>query len=175
MSFSGSALSQTYAAREVILPRWIHIQNVLGTPEVLYSHVCAFMANRAEQMLSGQLEALAESYAFPLPVYLKDQPLVVTSPDRACAMLCLQRLSMIQRQVVAVRPTVLAVDLPRNGRFRVWVDWLEVTISAEGTRRSSAIYYCSDHQSEIKIEMVTYTLLSTPELRPQFAAIALSA
>jgi hypothetical protein len=175
MSFSGSDLSQTYAAQRVILPRCLGIQNVLGNPEVQYSQVSAFMATRADQMLSGQLEALAASYTFPLPVYLNDQPLVVASAERACAMLCLQRLSMIHRQVVALRPTVNAIDLPRNGRFRVWVDWLELAIPAEGSGRSSAIYYCRSREAGLQIEMVTYTRLSVPELRPQFAAIALSA
>jgi hypothetical protein len=133
------------------------------------------MAARADKMLSGQMEAIAASYAFPLPVYLSDQPLVVSSPERACAMLCLQRLSMIQRQVVALRPTVKAIDLPRNGRFRVWVDWLEQAIPAEGTGRSSAVYYCTTRGSELQIEMVAFSRLSVPELKPQFAAIALSA
>ncbi|MFM7333682.1 MAG: hypothetical protein ACKO1H_04600 [Tabrizicola sp.] len=133
------------------------------------------MTTRAEQMLSGALDALADSYVYPMPVYLRDQSLVVTSPERACAMLCLQRLSMIRRKVVALRPTIVAVDLPRNGRFRVWVDWLELAIPAEGTGRSSAVYYCSEGPSGLKIEMVAYTQLSTPELQPQFAALAVSA
>lgn len=175
MSLSGSGLSQTYAVPWVILPRWMNIQKVLGTPEVLYSQACAFMANRAEQMLSGQLETLVASYAFPLPVYLRDQPLVVTSPDRACAMLCLQRLSMIQRGVILLRPTVTAMDLPRTGRLRVWVDWLELAVPPEGTRSASAIYYCSTLQNGLRIEMVSYTRLSAPELQPQFAALARSA
>ncbi|MBL9049869.1 MAG: hypothetical protein JNK19_07145 [Tabrizicola sp.] len=140
-----------------------------------YSKVSEFMSRRAEQMLSGQIEALAAAFAYPLPVYLQDLPVVVSKAESACAMLCLQRLSMIQRHVVAVRPTVTAIDLPRKGRFRVWVDWLEVAIPPEGTRRASAVYYCSDAGDGMKIEMVSYTRLSTPELQPQFAALALSA
>jgi hypothetical protein len=133
------------------------------------------MAQRGDRMLAGHLDSLAMSYMFPLPVYLADKRLIVSSADQATAMLCLQRLSMIQRSVVAIRSKVTAIDLPRNGRFRVWVDWLEVAIPQDGTRKASAIYFCSNTNSGLKIEMVNYTQLSMPELKPQFAALARTA
>ncbi|MGL4238909.1 hypothetical protein [Tabrizicola sp.] len=133
------------------------------------------MVRRGEQMLSGQLDLLADDFTFPLPVFLDQKRLIVRSPEQVSGMLCLQRLSMIQRRVVAIRPKVTAIDLPRAGRFRVWVDWLEVAIPAEGTRSASAIYYCSTQPSGLKIEMLNYTRMSMPELQPQFVALARSA
>jgi hypothetical protein len=139
-----------------------------------YSQVHAFMTQRGDAMLAGQFDQLAATYSYPLPVFLGEQRLVVSKAETASAMLCLQRLSMIQRQVVALRPRVTAVDLPRGGKFRVWVDWLELAIPADGTRASSAIYFCSTDGSAPRIEMVNYTRLSTPELQPQFVAMAMA-
>jgi hypothetical protein len=140
-----------------------------------YFQACAFMAQRGEDMLSGHFDMLAASYRYPLPVFLENQRLVVSSAEIASSMLCLQRLSMIHRRVVAIRPRVTAIDLPRGDRFRIWVDWLELAIPADGTRTASAIYYCTDHPAGPTIDMVNYTRLSMPELQPQFVALALSA
>ncbi len=140
-----------------------------------YSAIEAFMRHRGELLLSGQIDALAASYMFPLPVFMAEAQVVVHTPQRASAMLCLQRISMIRRGVFAIQPRIAAIELPRNGRFRVWVDWLETAIPVQGTRRGSAVYYCSSQPSGLKIEMVNYTRMSVPELQPQFLALALSA
>jgi hypothetical protein len=175
MSPSDTQLSYSYAVIGLILPRCSGAQTALEAYFMQYSQVTSFMAERGELMLSGDMDTIATAYIYPLPVFLTNRRLVVGAPYQASAMLRLQRLSMIRRGVVAVRPKVTAIDVPRNGRFRVWVDWLELAIPSEGTRSSSAIYYCSNQPSGPKIEMINYTRLSAPELEPQLAALSMSA
>ena len=139
---------------------------------VLYSQVIAQMRRRADLFLANRLDDLVKDYAFPLPIDLLSTRVIARSPAEVRAMLALQRNSMAERGVIALEPEVTAVDLPRGGRFRVWVDWHEITPLPEGARLSSAVYYCSMAGADLKIEMVDYIRLSTPELQPQFVALA---
>ena len=90
-------------------------------------------------------------------------------------MFCLLRAAYLERGVIALQPRVTAVDLPRAGRFRVWVDWHELAIPADESRLSSAIYYCRSTPAGLRTEMINYTSPTMPELSPHFAALALSA
>jgi hypothetical protein len=77
--------------------------------------------------------------------------------------------------VVSLQSKVVALDLPRGGRFRVWVDYHQVIPGQDPSLFSSVLYYCSKAATGFRIEMVSYPRLSTPELKPQFAALALTA
>ncbi|HOZ33600.1 MAG TPA: hypothetical protein PLM52_12030 [Tabrizicola sp.] len=141
----------------------------------MFSQVSAQLRQRADRLLSGQYDWLAAHYVYPLPLYLGPSRLIVRSRDEAVSMLCLLRAAYLERGVIALQPRVTAVDLPRDGRFRVWVDWHELAIPAEHSRQSSVIYYCRTSGPGLRVEMVQYTRLSMPELSPHFASLALSA
>jgi hypothetical protein len=142
---------------------------------VQYSQVIAQMRSRADRLLRGNLDELVKDYVFPFPVDLMSTRMVVQTPEEGRALLELQRSTLLDRGVTSLQPDVTAVDLPRTGRVRVWVDWHEVGPAQEVMRVSTAIYYCSVHAGALKIEMINYTRLSMPELKPQFAALALTA
>jgi hypothetical protein len=141
----------------------------------MFSQVATQLRNRAAWLLAGQFDRIVADYQFPLPVHLGPSRVIVRTPEEATAMLRLQRAALQDRGIVALKPCVTAMDLPRLGRFRVWVDWHEVTQPEQGTQLSSAIYYCRQRPAGFEIEMVDYTRLSMPELQPHFAALALSA
>jgi hypothetical protein len=141
----------------------------------MFSHVASQLHNRAAWLLAGQFDRIVAEYCFPLPVHLGPSRVIVRSPDEATAMLRLQRGTFLERGLVALNPCVTAMDLPRGGRFRVWVDWHELARPGQGVQMSSALYYCRQMPARFRIEMVDYTRLSLSDLRPQFAALALSA
>jgi hypothetical protein len=123
----------------------------------------------------GQFDRLISNYIFPLPIYLQSHCMIVQSPESARVVFSHLRSALVQRGVVSLRPQVNAMDIPRGGRFRVWVDWHELAFPVEETRKSSAIYYCRESELGPQIEMVNYTLLSMPELNQRFATLAMSA
>jgi hypothetical protein len=141
----------------------------------MFSQVASQLHNRAAWLLAGQFDQIVAEYRFPLPVHLGPSRLIVRTPEEATAMLRLQRDTFLSRGVVALNPCVTAMDLPRGGRFRVWVDWHELARPGQVAQMSSALYYCRQVSAGFQIEMVDYTRLSMADLRPQFAALALSA
>lgn len=142
---------------------------------MLYSQVSSQLRQRGELLLSGQIDRLVADFVYRLPVFLNDTRLVITSPDQAWVIFDHLRRAYADRGVVKLLPKVSAIDLPRAGRFRVWVDWQEIAFPAEATRMSQAIYYCRATALGLRTEMLNYTYLSMPELNPQFEALALSA
>lgn len=124
--------------------------------------------------MRGDLAAVAADYRFPLPVFLDERRAIVRDAQEAVSMLRLQRAAYLERGVVTVRPRITALDLPRSNRFRVWVDWYEMALPVEGTRMSQVVYYCEKGPQGFRIVMVNNTLMSMPELQPEFLALALA-
>ncbi len=141
----------------------------------MFAQLTAHFRRRADLLFAGEYEKIAKQYIYPLPMYLGCNRLIVRSPDEMASILCLLRSAFLQRGVIATLPRVKALDLPRGGHFRVWVEWQELAIPAEATGSSSVIYYCRPAPSGLLVEMVEYTKPSMPELNPHFAALALSA
>lgn len=142
---------------------------------MLYSHVTTHLRDRAEWLMSGTFDRMVADYLYPLPIFLHSSRLVIQSPEHAMMVFAHLRNALVERGVAALRPKVSAIDLPRAGRFRVWVDWQEIAFPPEATRISQAVYYCRATDLGLQTEMVNYTHLSMPELNQQFAALALSA
>ncbi|KAF0115790.1 MAG: Uncharacterized protein FD150_814 [Rhodobacteraceae bacterium] len=139
------------------------------------SQLTAQFAQRGAMLLSGQIDMLLASYAFPLPVFLEERLLLVRSQDQARAILDHVCGSLVDRGVARVRPKVTAVELPRAGRYRVWVDWHDGAIPSDASLLMQAIYYCRDTADGSRIEMVNCTRLTHPGLDRQIEAMALSA
>lgn len=175
MSLLRHGLSYSSAVQRVILPRWLLPQSAVKGVKPMYSRVSEHFVNRADRLILGQLDELVMDYVYPLPMHLVANRIVLRNPQEARAVFGLLREELLERGVLRLRPMVSAMDIPRAGRFRVWVDWHELAAEPEKCRSSSAIYYCRHTQAGPKTEMIAYTRLSMPELNPQFAALALSA
>ncbi|MFN4192757.1 MAG: hypothetical protein ACK4FR_07430 [Tabrizicola sp.] len=145
----------------------------------MHSQIAAQLLLRGDLLLAGRIGDLLDCYIYPLPVFLPTGRLLLAGPNEARAALSLLRHALLQGGVGALRPQVRAVELPRAGRFRVWVDWHELPQGAGPVRESSAIYYCRGNGPGsglgLQTEMVNYTRLSMPDLAQQFEALALSA
>lgn len=175
MSLPSHSMSQSYVAAGVILPRWMLLQTVLRHAFAMYSQAASHFRRRGEHLLAGRIDELLGSYVFPLPVFLPQQRMLLTGPEEAVLVFAVLRRSLLRGGVVALQPKIRAVELPRNGRYRLWVDWQELVMPSGEMRVSQAIYYCRTTDLGPRVEMVNYTRLSMPDLHQEFEALALSA
>lgn len=175
MSHLPRNLSYAPAGRGVILPENLRTQNAARGVETMYSRVSKHFADRADRLIRGQLDHLVQDHVYPLPMHLAANRIVLRNPDEARAVYGLLRQEMLDRGVTRLSPVVSAIDIPRKGRFRVWVDWHKEGGESVDGQGSSAIYCCRDTPAGLRIEMIAYINLSMPELNPRFAALALSA
>jgi hypothetical protein len=141
----------------------------------MFSRIAAQFRSRALWLLAGRIDEIVAEHQFPLPVDFGDSRLIVRSPDEARTLLGHLRAAYVRRGVAALVPMITAVDLPRGGRFRVWVDWHSAPHPGGPTHLASAVYYCRQVPAGMRIEMVDCTSLAIPDLQPELAALALSA
>ena len=141
----------------------------------MHSQVTSQLRSRGDLLLAGRIDELLSSYIYPLPIFLPQQRMVVQGPEQARTVFTILREALAQDGIVALRPQVRAVELPRAGRFRLWVDWQELAMPGGEVRTSSVIYYCRATALGPQTEMINYTHLSMSELNQQFQALALSA
>ena len=141
----------------------------------MYSQATSHFRSRGEHLLAGRIDELLQSYIFPLPVFLPEQRMVLNGPEEAVLVFAILRRSLLLGGVVALQPKISAVELPRGGRYRLWVDWQELVMPSGEMRVSQAVYYCRTTELGPRVEMVNYTRLSMPELHHEFEALALSA
>ena len=137
-----------------------------------FSEISALMRRRSQLLLAGEVDTLAGAFSYPLPVFLQSGRIVVQHRQDAGMLLQLLRTSLADRALAQITPTVRAVDIPRGGRFRAWVDWQASGPQGQDTPLGSMICDLGQGQAGPRIEMVSCPRLSMPDLVPRLAALA---
>lgn len=122
----------------------------------MYARLQNLMQWRMSLLLSGRHADLAQEYLYPFPVYLNGRQQVLRSP--AEMELSLRRLHThaMARGVVSAETQVRAVELPRRGRFRVWVWYRNLDEKGAAINQGQFLHYCRETTSGIKTEMSDY-------------------
>jgi hypothetical protein len=151
------------------------VQTALKGFPALFSQLASHLASRARWLLAGRIDEILADHQFPLPVDFGDSRLVVRTAEEGRLLLGHLCAAYAGLGVDTLVPTVMAVDLPRQGRFRVWADWHSMAQPGGMMHVASVVYYCRQVPTGLRIEMVDCTRLLVPELHPDIAALALSA
>ena len=85
--------------------------------------VTSFFGLLGEQFVQGRLEAMAGHWAFPCPVEVSGQLVVMRDPQVFVTYLSGRRDEALSQGLTAMTPRISAIEMPRNGRFRVWLRW----------------------------------------------------
>ncbi|MCB6179610.1 hypothetical protein LHP98_15925 [Rhodobacter sp. Har01] len=84
----------------------------------------AQLTTLASQINSGGFHLAARNFAYPLPIFLGNTTTVAETPEQVGALLRQLRVLVRARGYRRLVPRMASVELPRRGRFRVWVDWI---------------------------------------------------
>jgi hypothetical protein len=130
----------------------------------VYDKVARLMQWRSDLLMSGRYEDLAREYLFPLALYLNEQQLIVQSAEDL--MLIMAKLQAARRQqgIATVKSDLIAMDLPRHGRFRVWVRHYEMNAVGAVVTLSDAIHYCCETPRGLQSEMAEFGQCRVPEI-----------
>jgi hypothetical protein len=86
--------------------------------------VTAFFTLLSQRFVEGRLGEMAASWTFPCPIEINGQLVVMRSPEVLEAHLAKRRAASLAAGLVGMRPRISAIEMPRNGRFRVWLRWV---------------------------------------------------
>jgi hypothetical protein len=120
---------------------------------------------RAAQITKGRYDRLVDGYSYPLAIYVEAQPTVAPSGREVWQFYQTLHACLLSVGLTRLTGRVVATDLPRNGRFRVWTDWF-----AEGAGRApqliaATICFCTGTPENGLTEMVQFTDVALPALR----------
>jgi hypothetical protein len=97
---------------------------------------------------------LAPHYTFPMAAQIGGQIHIYATPKELAEGYATVQVARERKGQAATAFRIAAVELPRNNRFRVWVDWLYA--GADGTPKTGdqSIYYLSRVNNRIAVEMI---------------------
>lgn len=130
----------------------------------MFQNVQDQLQRRADALLSDCHEALIPEYLLPLALYLEEDLVVLTSPREVAAAAGRLRELLRTQAVHHCRVTVTAVELPRNGRFRVWGTWQPVSSDPDDSRRAEVVYYMRQTAEGMRSEMMHVVNSGSTEL-----------
>jgi hypothetical protein len=105
---------------------------------------------------AGDIAPIADCASYPLPIQMDGNLTLFRTREDMISALTHYRAQNIAQGFAPSRAQVVAVDLPRKGRFRLWVDWHYDTRDAPPRPRTQNIYYCVMINGQITVEMVQY-------------------
>jgi hypothetical protein len=122
----------------------------------MYARLQNLMQWRMSLLLAGRHDDLAREYLYPLPVYLGGRQQVLR--DTAEMEQSLRRLQSIASAmgITRMEARVRAIELPRQGRFRVWVSHRDLGPGEEVKNAGQFVHYCRLTEHGIKTEMSDY-------------------
>jgi hypothetical protein len=122
----------------------------------VYEKVCRWMKWRSDLLNTERVDDLIGEYLFPLAIYQDEYHLVVQGPEELRCELRRLRDSQTERGIVRMDAKVRAMDLPRNGRLRIWVSYLTLDAQGRTVTHSEVIHYCRQTAEGLKTEMLDY-------------------
>lgn len=115
----------------------------------------------AAALVSGDLEETISLHRFPYPCHIEDRQLVMWTEDDLRAFLLERRASILGQGVTRVAAHVAGIEVPRDGRFRVWVRWTyHAPVSAIEDGSASIFYLQRSENGRIQAEMCHFLSLS---------------
>jgi hypothetical protein len=100
------------------------------------------VAHQRELLIEGKPETLAGTFDFPLAVQMDEDMLVFSDPQDLLAGVKLYRAEMTRLGVATMTTRITAIELPRDGRFRIWADWDIIRDGQIEVGAKRSIYYC---------------------------------
>ena len=117
--------------------------------------VTALIARLGELILAGRLEEATRFWSFPCPVEVEGELMVMRDAQALEAFF--RHRSELARKAGLLRliPRIVAIEVPRDGRFRVWLHWIHHFPDRAEEDRTPSVYFMVRRPSgELSIEMM---------------------
>jgi hypothetical protein len=121
------------------------------------------ISDRADALSSGRYDLLVEEYTYPLTVFLLGAPRVLCSRDEAWAFFQSLHGTLNACGIHRVTAELVAEDLPRGGRVRLWTDWYGEGPKLPRRRFASTVCYARTVEGRQLTELLEFTRMTLPQ------------
>ncbi len=125
--------------------------------------VQAQFQRHGDLLMAGRYADLSVYYETPLPIHFDTSMAIAGTKDALRDYFSNLHHALMARGITRISPQITAREVPRGNRFRVWLNWLNMTPGTNPSR-SEAVYFCRKEQGLMQIEMIHYTVISMPEI-----------
>ena len=117
--------------------------------------VTPLFARLGQLFVQGRLSEMTQHFAFPCPIETEGGLVVMPNPKVLEAFFATQRSSAMLAGMTQMDPRIAAIEMPRKGRFRVWLRWEYVFSDVHVLDDYGSVYYLTQKPwGELMIEMV---------------------
>lgn len=122
----------------------------------MLSHVHAMLDSQAGMYSRDDFRTAASYFKMPLAIHTKSDLFVHQTQDSL--EVALRDMVAIYRAngVKHVQWEIVALDIPKSGRFRVWTDWHHVMADRIDHGASQLTHYCQIQDNRLSVEMVHF-------------------
>jgi hypothetical protein len=111
-------------------------------------HIATF----SQEFSSGRYETLVAGYSLPLPIYVNRMASVARHPREIWSFFQALHGLLLAHGYAGLSGRVASVELPRRGRFRLWVEWSGLREGGADLLFKSLCYNAGSH-AEYRTEM----------------------
>jgi hypothetical protein len=129
--------------------------------------VHAMIARQADLLFRGDTAAMLTAFDLPLAVQHGDDMLVMATAEQFCGVMAGHRAALVATNVTGLQARMTAIELPRRGRFRVWVDLDHLRDAGIDPGADQFVLYCRQDLPDIRIELIDCIRLSTATVASQ--------
>lgn len=147
------------------------VPTLMGTLERLTNLVSELVRD----FQSGQFAKIVAHYDFPLALHLENRLVLLSRPADLERYLIDFKAVAQAADFASIASRITAVELPRRGRFRAWVQYTHFNSAGQVVAQSERTFFCRDKGDRILVEMLELTRLPVESLRhwsPQERLIA---
>ncbi len=132
---------------------------------MLYRRVQDLVSDLTSRFHAQDYRGVLAHYDFPVDLSLEDRHFTLARPRELEALLRDHTAAHQDAHLVATQFSISALELPRKGRFRVWVRYFHVDAQGNTALHSDRILRLRDRGDHLVIEAVQVTRLPFDRLR----------
>lgn len=106
---------------------------------------------------AGRYEQLTPRFSFPAPVFVNDSAAIMANPTQIWGFFESLHTLFVTAELPQFSAEVAAIELPRSGRFRMWVDWVAMGPNGAKHAMRTQTFNRGTH-ADYKIEMLEITV-----------------
>lgn len=126
------------------------------TGVAMYARIANLMSWRAGLLMAGCAEALSREHLYPCAIYIGDRLHAVSTGPELVTIYRDIHAALLRLGARRLEAKVMAVGLPRAGRFRVWVDWRAEMQDNQWRRVAQTVEYMRETEQGSRSEMTEW-------------------
>lgn len=115
-----------------------------------------YIAGLSAHFSAGRYDQMTPRFCFPVPVFVNDKSAILANPQQMWGFFECLHSRFLAAGLPQLKGKLASVELPRGGKFRMWIDWIAIGPDGAELAMQTLSYNRGTH-SDCMIEMFQIT------------------